>query len=757
MTTPLDTQQALAYYRGQYDEIGSRLLRLQQELIQARRDASRNRAIALIVQSLYESSQATPGASLGEILNSLLAESLRVECVAILRWRPAADHFVLCHGLGLDADFSLPALPACASSQNVQEVPNAARAALRAVGLRNWLWVTVPQDSNHALLLANRQPHPLDPHTDEFTEDDVLIAMTALKIYLGLRTQQRTLRALQAAEANYRTLFDSAHDALLVFDTGGQLLDANQQTVDLLGCPPAELRQQSLNSWLIDFKPVVWKWRWRRALAGRAQRIECPLRTASGRRLWTEIQLKRISAGTRQLLLAVVRDISERRQHEEALHYHAFHDPLTGLPNRAAILERLAQALHRCQQQPDEHFALLFLDLDRFKVINDSLGHNVGDRLLVAIGRRLRACLRQKDTIARIGGDEFVILLARMAQIDKARACAERLLYALARPFNLDDHEIYINASVGIVIADDRYQEPELLLRDADIAMYQAKSGSVHNRCAAFDPSMHERIVQLMHLEHDLRRALPRQEFLLHYQPIVELVSGRLKGFEALLRWRHPTRGMVAPGDFIPIAEETLLILPIGRYVLESACQQVRHWMRHHAQPPVVNVNLSGRQFTATNLAEEISSLAQRQACDPALLNLEITESAILGDITAAQETLQRLHEQGFPLSMDDFGTGYSALSYLHQFPFDTLKIDRSFVQAMESDASHTQIVAAIIGLAHTLGKTVVAEGVETAEQLAALRALGCDFGQGYYFSRPVDAAAADALLRDPPWQQMPD
>jgi EAL domain-containing protein (putative c-di-GMP-specific phosphodiesterase class I) len=263
---------------------------------------------------------------------------------------------------------------------------------------------------------------------------------------------------------------------------------------------------------------------------------------------------------------------------------------------------------------------------------------------------------------------------------------------------------------------------------------------------------MHIRAIQIMELESDLRRAVDRREFVVYYQPIVHLGSGRFKGFEALVRWRHPERGLVPPNDFIPVAEETLLILPIGHLVLEEACRQAAAWANQYSPPLTVNVNLSGRQFTSTDLAKEIDQLVRQHGCDPALLNLEITESAIMDDTEAAQATLQRLHDQGFQLSMDDFGTGYSSLSYLHQFPFDILKIDRSFIQALGSDYNRTKIVNVIITLARTLGKTVVAEGVETREQAEYLAALGCDFGQGYYFSRPVDAEAAEALLKDPPW-----
>lgn len=754
MLAPPDLQQALNYYRQQYDDIGGRLLRLQQELTQARRDARRNRTIALIIQRLYEAAhQAASPEPLGETLLALLVESLRVDCAALLGWSAGANRCQVEYALGLTADFTLPmseAPPLRAASLHPETLPIVAQAALQAEGLRTWLWSATPT-VDQILLLGNRQLHKLDSDLI-FEEADQIIAATALKVYLSLLEQQQTIQALRVAETNYRTLFESAHEAFAVLDIhNGAVLDANQRAADLLDCSLAELRGRPSRKWLVH-STTLWKRCWLRALAGRPQRFECQLRTDIDQKRWVEINLNRITTD-RPLLLAVLRDVTDRRRSEEQLRHHAFYDALTQLPNRALILERLAQAIQRRQRDPDYLFALLFLDLNRFSVINDSLGHSLGDQLLIAIGQRLRASLRPEDSVARLGGDEFLILLNELGQPEDAAYCAERLERALIAPFAIDRHDIYASASIGIVLADDRYSDPEALLRDADTAMYEAKKRDApHQRYALFDPAMHDRAIRIMELERDLRRAINRHEFLVYYQPIVRLDSGQLKGFEALVRWRHPERGLVPPNDFIPAAEETLLILPISQLVLEEACQQAAAWAARYSPRLTVNVNLSGRQFTSTNLAEEISQRVRRYGCDPALLNLEITESAIMDDVEAAQATLQRLHDQGFQLSMDDFGTGYSSLSYLHQFPFDILKIDRSFIQALGRDLNRTKIVNAIITLARTLGKTVVAEGVETREQAEYLAALGCDFGQGYYFSRPVDAEAAEALLQNPHW-----
>ncbi|HRX72057.1 MAG: EAL domain-containing protein [Candidatus Competibacteraceae bacterium] len=756
MTAKPELEQALDYYRQQYDEIGSRLLRLQRELTQARRDARRHRTIALVVQRLHEcaNQQEASTESLGETLIAVLVESLGIDCAGLLSWQSAADQCQLEHGLGLTASFTLPlsaSPPARAASLNPETLPLAAQAALQRAGLRNWLWIAAPK-AGQALLLGSRQ---LKKSSDDSTleEADQVIAAAALKVYLGLREQQQTFQALQAAETNYHTLFESAHEAFVVFDVENEaLLDANQRTVDLMGCSLTELRRCPLTDWLVSAERI-WKRPWLCALAGRPQRFECEIHTATDQRLWVEINLNRIYAGQQRLLLAVVRDVTQRRQSEQQLRHHAFHDALTQLPNRALILESLADAIQQRQQNSGYLFALLFLDLNRFSIINDSLGHSLGDQLLIAISHRLHRCLRPEDIIARLGGDEFVILLNELRQPDDAVACAERLERALISPFALDCHEIYTSASIGIVLADDRYSEPEAMLRDADIAMYQAKKRDApYQRYALFDPVMHVRALQIMELEHDLRHAVERQEFVVYYQPIVQFDNGQLKGFEALVRWRHPERGLVPPNDFIPIAEETLLILPIGHLVLAEACRQSVEWAQRYTAAPTISVNLSSRQFTVTDLSGEINQLVRQHGCNPALLALEITESAILEDTEAAQANLRRLHHQGFQLSMDDFGTGYSSLSYLHQYPFDILKIDRSFVQSLGQDVSKTKIINTIITLARTLGMLVVAEGVETWEQAEHLAALGCDFGQGYYYSRPVEATAAEALMNDPHW-----
>nr|WP_242513312.1 EAL domain-containing protein [Halochromatium salexigens] len=604
-----------------------------------------------------------------------------------------------------------------------------------------------------ALLLAHRHQQTLEtPLT--FDDGDQAIAEAVLGFYLALTEQRHAKRALQSAKIDYRILFESAQDAFLVIDgRNTQLIDANRQAQRLLGANFAELRQRPLLSWLETPDPITWRRRWRRALTGRSEQVECRLRNAAGQPFWAELSLIRIGAAKRARLLLIARDISKRKEAEERLRHYAFRDELTQLPNRALMYRHMEAAIKRQRQEPGYRFALFFLDLDRFKTVNESLGHSLGDRLLIVIGQRLNACLEQDNSIARLGGDEFLILSNHIASPDAAEAMAQRLEQALKTPFTVSGQEIFTSASIGIVLADGRYDQPEALLRDADIAMYQAKrrEGREH-RYALFNPAMHARALADMEMERDLRRALERDEFVLQYQPIVRLDTGRVKGFEALVRWQHPEHGLVPPDRFIPLAEETLLILDLSRFVLAEACRQAVAWAAHFAEPPVVSVNLSGRQFISSQIADEVSDLSAQYGCPPSLINLEITESAILADKDMALAGMQALHARGFKLSMDDFGTGYSSLSYIHQFPFDYIKIDRSFINSLTEDVRTEAIVTAILRLAETLDKQVIAEGIETPEQHATLKRLGCGGGQGYLFSRPVDAPSALRLFQDAPW-----
>ncbi|MBF2025454.1 MAG: EAL domain-containing protein [Oscillatoriales cyanobacterium C42_A2020_001] len=452
--------------------------------------------------------------------------------------------------------------------------------------------------------------------------------------------------------------------------------------------------------------------------------------------------------GTPKGGVIVCRDISERKRVEEQLLHDALHDGLTGLANRALFIDRLEQAIARSKQQQDYLFAVLFLDLDRFKVINDSLGHMVGDQLLIAISRRLEASLRRTDLIARLGGDEFAILLEEIQDSQYAAQIAERLQKELTLPFKLGRHEIFASTSVGIALSTTGYEQPQDLLRDADTAMFHAK-GKGKAQYQIFDTAMHVRAVTLLQLETDLRRALERHEFHLHYQPIVSLKNQQITGFEALVRWHHPERGLIAPGEFIPVAEETGLIIPLGDWVLQEACQQMRQWQQEFpsAHTLTINVNISSKQFAQPNFTTQIQQILQETGLAADSLKLEITESILMDNVESTTASLLQLQALGIQLSMDDFGTGYSSLSYLNRFPVSTLKIDRSFIQSVDTDSEKLEIIRTVVMLARSLGMDAVAEGVETAEQLAHLKELQCESGQGYFFSKPLDSKRAKNLL----------
>ncbi|HEY9282437.1 MAG TPA: bifunctional diguanylate cyclase/phosphodiesterase [Pyrinomonadaceae bacterium] len=439
------------------------------------------------------------------------------------------------------------------------------------------------------------------------------------------------------------------------------------------------------------------------------------------------------------------RALEESREHFRRA---AYHDALTGLPNRLLLADHLRLAIGRAKRHPDHSFALIFLDLDRFKYINDSLGHAAGDQLLITIARRLENSLRPTDTVARLGGDEFAILLDGLEDDGDAVHVAERVQQELTSPFHLSGHEVFTTASIGITLSRTGYEHPENVLRDADTAMYRAKENG-KARYELFDSVMHARAVERLKLENDLRRAVERGEFEVYYQPIVSLDSERIAGFEALVRWDHPERGFVLPAEFIPVAEETGLIVEIGQWVLRESCRQMREWQRRSFDNRLLtlSVNLSGKQFLQPNLIGCVKQILHETDLDPRCLKLEITESIMMENAEAASAMLVQLRGLGVKLSIDDFGTGYSSLSYLHRFPVNTLKIDRSFVMRMGDAGENSEIVRTILTLASNLGMDVVAEGVETEGQLAQLKAMRCPYGQGYLFSKPVDAAGAGGLV----------
>jgi diguanylate cyclase (GGDEF)-like protein/PAS domain S-box-containing protein len=443
------------------------------------------------------------------------------------------------------------------------------------------------------------------------------------------------------------------------------------------------------------------------------------------------------------------RDVTARKTAETRLVHDAFHDALTSLPNRALFTDLLARSIGRARRRDDYAFALLFLDVDRFKVVNDSLGHLTGDELLQAVARRLERCVRPGDTVARLGGDEFTVLLDDIADPSDATRIADRIQRDLNMPFNLSGQEVFTSASIGIALSRSGYERPDDLLRDADIAMYRAKAlGKA--RYEVFDAEMHARAVSQLQLETDLRRALDREEFRVWYQPVLSIVTGKLVGFEALVRWQHPQRGVVLPEHFIAAAEETGLIVLIGRAVLREACRQLREWQVQFpgAAALTMSVNLSAKQFRQHDLVDHVARALGAWDLAPAALRLEVTETAIIENAPAAAEMLGRLRTLGVRVDLDDFGTGYSSLSYLHRFEMDALKIDRSFVAGIGDQGEHSEIVRTIVNLARGLEMDVIAEGVERVEQLEVLHTLGCEQVQGFLFSPPLTSEAVRSLLK---------
>ncbi|MGK7914606.1 MAG: EAL domain-containing protein, partial [Prochloraceae cyanobacterium] len=442
-------------------------------------------------------------------------------------------------------------------------------------------------------------------------------------------------------------------------------------------------------------------------------------------------------------------DITLSRLVEEQLRYDALHDKLTGLPNRAFFLEELEELLETSKHEQDSMFTVLFLDLDRFKFINDSLGHLVGDELLIEFAHRIQTCLSSENTFARLGGDEFVIILKNIKNISDATQLAENIQKKLKKPFQLQGNEIFVSVSIGIAQSTSNYEQIEDILRDADTAMYQAKA-SGKARYALFEPGMHQKVLKTLALENDLRRALEQGEFELLYQPIVKLSNRQIMGFEALLRWQHPTKGFVSPEQFISLAEETGVIVPIGWWVMREAARQMRRWQERYPlhSSMTISVNVSAKQLDEINqVLNQIEKILEQTGLPPSCLKLEITESIIMNNTEQVAFMLKQLKALGIRLSMDDFGTGYSSLSYLHQLPIDTLKIDRSFVRNIDVDSEKFELAQTIVNLAKNLKMEAIAEGIETSKQLAKLEQLNCKYGQGYFFSKPMTSERAEALI----------
>lgn len=574
--------------------------------------------------------------------------------------------------------------------------------------------------------------------------------------------RMRAEEALRVSEERYAVAAEGSNDGVWDWDLRSGEVYLSTRWKAMLGCREEEIRGAP-SEWLGRIHPADAA-RVRAELDAHLEgdtphfESEHRVRHRDGDWRWMLVRglAVRDAEGHATRIAGSMTDITQHKETEEQLAHGALHDALTGLPNRALLMDRLWHSLGRVRRYPRSLVAVLFIDLDRFKVINDSLGHGVGDRVLVHVARLLETCLRPGDTVARLGGDEFAMVLDDLRDPAEATRVASRIQRELQRPIAVEGREVFITASIGIALAGGGVYpaaasaRPEELLRDADTAMYRAKALG-KSRHVVFDSGMHERAVALLQLETDLRRSVERNEFKVLYQPVVSLERGDVVGFEALVRWDHPTRGLVPPSEFVPLAEETGLIVQIGRLVLRESCVQMRRWLDRFGQrrPLTVSVNLSGRQFAQPELLDEIRDVLEETAIDARRLHLEITETVLIENADSAAEMLARLRAMDICVSLDDFGTGYSSLNYLHRFKVDTLKIDKSFVDRIGRDGENAQIVGTIAALATNLGMSIIAEGVETYDQARLLWALKCGQAQGFLFSRPIDAARADALLAE--------
>lgn len=568
-------------------------------------------------------------------------------------------------------------------------------------------------------------------------------------IVLNVTDRRRAVEALRLSERRFRSLVQNSSDLVIVLSPDATIQYVSPSVERLLGYRPEELLGTTAYAWLHpDDVPAARFMLHRRLTLPNAPLVPAVYRVRHRHGEWRYMEMLSTNLVDEPSVRGIVvnmRDVTEREALQRELARLAFTDALTGLPNRTVFLDRLKRALARARSN---RLAVLFLDLDGFKVVNDSLGHAMGDALLRAVAQRLTGCVPARDLVARFGGDEFALLVHRVRAAEQALRKAERIIAALRQPFLVDGREFFVSASIGVTVNRAQHGSAEELLREADIALYQAKAGG-KARAVLFEPSMTEQALKRLELETDLRHALERGELELHYQPEVDLATGRVTAVEALVRWPHPRHGLLHPDAFVPLAEECGLILPLGMHVLRAACRQARTWMAALTEPPTVSVNLSARELACPTLVTDIRAILAETGLDPNRLRLEITETAAMQDAEVTAATLAALRAVGVRIAIDDFGTGYSSLSYLRRLPVDALKVDRSFVAATDHDPQAVTVLQAITALARALGLEVVAEGVETEAQCERVRAAGCTSAQGYYFAPPVTAEAMTRLLAE--------
>jgi diguanylate cyclase (GGDEF)-like protein/PAS domain S-box-containing protein len=563
-----------------------------------------------------------------------------------------------------------------------------------------------------------------------------------------VKLAQETLRL---SEERYRSLVENSQDGVFVANEG-RYTYVNQAYADMLGYTAAEMCGTPFLHFIAPEDRPAMEEIWARRRAGQWEKYayEISLLKKDGKtRIVASVRSGPVTLAGQLSSTGTIRDITKQKRIETELYYNATHDPLTNLANRTLFVKQLVQAMRQSRLDSAPGYAVLLVDLDAFKIVNDSLGHAAGDELLIEVAGRLRGCMGAWDTIARHGGDEFTILAGKVESAQEAIEVAERVLAALKPSIRILDQDIYTNASIGIVLGEREYDSTDAILRDVDTAMYRAKAAGKANY-VIFDQEMYTKARVRMQVEGELRQALENHEFRVYYQPIVTIASRQLVGFEALLRWQHPSRGLLGPASFLHIAEETGLILPIGTWVLKQSLKDMHSWDQRDSQARdlTIAVNLAERQFSHQELPQQIKHALDETGFDPERLHLEMTETIFLENPRSADQMLRNLKELGVSLYLDDFGTGYSSLSYLSALPLDALKIDRMFVTDVHINTRHMSIMRTILELARDLGIATVAEGVEKVEQLRMLRKLGCKQAQGYYFSKPVDAEAAERLIQ---------
>jgi diguanylate cyclase (GGDEF)-like protein/PAS domain S-box-containing protein len=584
----------------------------------------------------------------------------------------------------------------------------------------------------------------------------IAMFMSTLHFYFQRKEDdQRHVEELKESESRFHSAFTHAAIGMALVSSDGKFMQANRAFCEMLGRTAPELLSMSLNTVVKAEDQNALQTPVSKLMKGELSSAEIEIRGLhkDGSDVWMalNVSLARDWQFRAHNLIVQAQDISARRRAEAELYHNAYHDSLTQLSNRTHFNECLNRAIARVQRHPEQRFAVMYLDFDRFKMVNDSLGHKAGDELLVDLAKRLRATIRPTDVLARLGGDEFAVLMEDLHRQRDAVDLCERIQKELQKPFRLGSMDVAISASIGITFSTNGYQTSDQIIRDADIAMYKAKSKG-KAQYAIFDSSLHQHVTAQLELESELRRALGGGQIYLEYQPIFQLAEQKLVGFEALMRWNHPERGVLEPSMFIPIAEETGLIVPLGNWVLNEACRQMAEWNRGNEHLGLrVSVNVSSLQLTHPDFVSQVGQALQNAGLPASSLTLEVTESVLMEGIENAITTLNHIRDMGVTLSIDDFGTGYSSLSYLATLPIDALKVDKSFIEKMASDGNGSEIVKAIFKLGQALSKQVFAEGIETGAQLALLRELGCQFGQGYLLSRPVDAQRATGVLAGNP------